>query len=199
MALQYDPESTEAVKYFMREAGSRGYLSLATDYIELLDELEIQFLRELRKRLSRIGFPLDAIGIEDEMFEREMLLYSFYSFEPVTPPLNIAAMLLVLFNELVAPQRNFRQAEEVMTRLFQDKLSIQDGNEVAYNSSTAEAAESQENFYWRLFDTALELYPQLAREPSDDSSSFEPARFVSNASKAVCSSLIARIQGDRNA
>ena len=131
-----------------------------------------------------------------------MFFYPYYSlirFDSVTPPLNIAALLLVLFNELVAPQRNFRQAEEVMTRLFQNKLSIQDSTEDAYNSSTAETAESQETFYWSLFDAALELYPQLAREPSDDSSSFEPSRFVSNASEAVCSPIIKRIQGDRNA
>lgn len=160
-APKYDPDSFEAIDIFLELANKNGYYSLSTEYVELLCELENEYMVELRKELIRNHYHFELI--DDIFWRREPDIPDSYFFNllPVNPPLNITAMLAVLYNQIVAPYRNFMNANSVIRDVLKLDILIQDGQKVFYDLPNAESDKLKSDPFWELFNAALESYPEF--------------------------------------
>jgi hypothetical protein len=153
---------------------------------------------------------LDLSLLAREIFEIGPLFFpeDFERQVKLDVPLNSLAVISVLFDLLISPQRHFKSIQQIIRASIRQEAEIRDASgSLIFNDEIARSLIAQEQSYWALFDGFMEEHPSLGEEPLW---TFARRRAIQRRSELVrvvfdyaahrvSHLLILQIEGNRNA
>lgn len=159
----YDPESVAFVDASIeRFAQSRNTQAITRiqQYQNQLEELcwiEARRLLSSDELYSRL-FPLPILDLDDIIellgFDNELIR------QPV--PLNSLAVISVLFDLMISPQRNFRCAQKIFSEAINKDIELRDERDrPLFNDEIAKTATVEELLFFDLFNLFIQDHKSL--------------------------------------
>jgi hypothetical protein len=120
-------------------------------------------------------------------------------------PLNSLAVLCVLFDLMISPERVFQSANKIFNDVLKQDIEIRDErDEVAFDVDVAKKVKSEEGAFFRLFDQFITKHGSLLADSSRDESPFgnllkvmtTMEELFDSAAHEVARPIAQRIQGE---
>jgi len=164
ISFRYEPDSVAFVDAAVAGFAEARNIEAITRIQQYQVQLEESCLLEARRLLSTAEPYSWYLPFYGPDFLMEMLDIRYEEIrQPV--PLNSLAVIGVLFDLTISPQRNFRSAQKIFSEILRQDIELRDERErPLFNSDIATVATSEESGFFSLFNLFIQEHPSLLDE-----------------------------------